>query len=194
MRSPSEFCSEVFPSRGGLEHQPLLRRQEYAFPLKFTPAVMKHCVYSKREESISLPRHCITRDFRSQSETARPSHEACRLSSPGIAVRRTASLRSPMTGRSSTRCRRDQQRVLQVTGCPAFAGHDSAWVGPHALTFPVRSASTRSSWRDSLPTVVFGKSSRNSSADGNSCLPILPARKSRSSSSENFSAPARSLT
>jgi hypothetical protein len=37
------------------------------------------------------------------------------VSSPGIAVRRTASLRSPMTGRS----------ILSKAGCPAFAGHDT---------------------------------------------------------------------
>src|SRR5262249_27758297 len=51
----------------------------------------------------------------------------------------------------------------------------------------------RSSWRESLPTGVFGSSSTNSSAAGNSCLPTLPAKKARRSSSVKGTAPSRSL-
>jgi hypothetical protein len=69
VRSPYQYLAGILASRGGGDDRPLLRRQEYAFPLKFTPAVMNRCVHLKREVSISLPCQRIACDFRSQSET-----------------------------------------------------------------------------------------------------------------------------
>ena len=51
----------------------------------------------------------------------------------------------------------------------------------------------RSSCRDSFPTGVRGSSSTKSTAAGSSCLPSLPVRKVRNSSSVNGLAHGRSV-